>query len=167
MTQAASPASFWAPKASINTLNHLANLPENLVNWDMDRPMEWISLSNFYDRTGNIALGDRENGVIMFCHTHDDIYEGHYLMNPQTTGKAKAAQCRKIFRTLFTLYEASAIVGHVPVKHFGARVMTCALGFANEGISADHNGCPCVNYRMESSQWVALSGALSGQQASI
>lgn len=156
-----------ASQVSVNTLNFLANEPENLANWDMDHPMEWISLSKFFDREGNVALGDRENGVIMFCHQHDGVYEGHYLMNPKRTGKEKLAHCRKIFDTLFTLYEAEAIVGHVPVAHFGARVMTCALGFANEGISADYRGCSCVNYKMDRARWAVLSADLSERQVNI
>lgn len=156
-------ADLPAEKASINTLNFLGNEPENLVHLGGDFPLEWISFSTFYNRPGNIALGDREHGVIMFCHLHDGVFEGHYLLNPKLKGRQKLAQCRKIFDTLFTLYEASAIVGHVPVKHFGARVMTRALGFASEGVSADHNGCSCVNYRMESTKWAALSADLSQQ----
>jgi hypothetical protein len=146
-----------ALQASVNTLNFLGNEPENLVHLGGDFPLEWVSFSKTLDRPGNIALGDREHGAIIFCHMHDGVYEGHYLMNPKRTGKEKLAQCRKIFNTLFTLYEASAIVGHVPVKHFGARVMTRALGFASEGVSADHNGCSCVNYIMERKQWAAYS----------
>lgn len=152
-----------ASQASLNTLNWLGNEPENLVHLGGDFPLEWVSFAKFFDREGNIALGDFENGAIMFCHMHDGVYEGHYLMNPRRTGREKLAQCRMIFDTLFTLYEASAIVGHVPVKHFGARVMTRALGFASTGVSADHNGCSCVNYTMESKQWAALSAGSSRQ----
>lgn len=152
-----------AEKASINTMNFLGNEPENLVNFDINRPLAWITFSKFYDRPGNIALGDRDNGCILFCHEHDNVYEGHYLLNSKTSGAAKLAQCRKIFKTLFTLYEASDIVGHVPVQHFGARVMTRALGFASEGISADHTGCSCVNYRLTRAAWAVYLAGLSPQ----
>jgi hypothetical protein len=119
--------------------------------------MEAITLSDFWKREGNIALGDAD-GVILFCHLHDNVYEGHYLFPDKLRGKAALQKAREIFAQLFTLYQASAIVGHVPVENFGSRVMTRALGFASEGTSADHNGCSCVNYRMERKTWAALSG---------
>lgn len=136
----------------VELLNRLANEPDNLRRLGLDG----LDLRLFYGRPGNISIGD-ERGVILFCHLHDGVYEGHLLMGTSLRGKKALEHARAILHWLFTLYEASAIVGNIPLDNASSRVFTRALGFARLGVSADHTGCPCVNYRLEKSAWETSS----------
>lgn len=129
-------------------LNALANEPANLTQLGY----EWIDLSSFFDRPGNLAIGD-ERGVGLFAETEPGVFEGHYLFRCNTRGKAALHLARDIITHLFTLHDARAIVGRVPDANKASRLLSRALGFTPQGASVSPDGRSCVDYRLERSEW--------------
>lgn len=137
-------------REAISLINQLANEPRNLAMMGL----EWVDLSPFFDRPGNVALGDA-SGVALFCETEPGVYVGHYLFSSNLSGKQKLAHAKRIIDALFTQHGAKAILGETPKSNLAARQFTRALGFTPQGTTADHLGRSCVVYRMERSKWVA------------
>src|SRR5690554_3962961 len=97
-------------------LNDLANEPANLAQMGY----EWVDLSRFFDRPGNIAIGD-ERGVMLFAHIGGGVYDTHYLFHPKVRGREALKLARNIITRLFTLHGAKAIVGQVPTTNKTSR----------------------------------------------
>lgn len=139
---------------AIALLNDLANEPANLAALGY----EWVDLSGFFDRPTNLAIGD-ENGVGLFAEREPGVYEGHYLF--KVRGPDALRHARNIIDQLFTLHEASAIVGEVPESNQAARHLTRALGFTPVGASVNSEGRSCVTYILERSKWAESSAESS------
>ena len=133
-------------------LNTLANEPANLAALGY----EWADLSPFFDRPGNLAIGD-ERGVALFAEISPGVYEGHYLFSSTVRGPEALQIAREMVSRLFTLRDAKAIVGHTPAENRPARLFSNALGFTRLGVSVNQDGRSCVDFRLERSQWEALS----------
>ncbi len=131
-------------------LNALANRPgiiEALAPGYRD-----IDLSAFFDREGNVMLGD-EHGVMLFAKLMPDVYEAHYLMPSRTDNQRIIEICRGFLKAMFTEQGAQTIIVEVPVENLPARSMTRALGFMPDGSSVSASGRQCMSYKLERRQW--------------
>lgn len=142
--------------ARIELLNRLANQPgiiEALAPGYRD-----IDLSAFFDKPGNIMLGDA-NGVALLAELEPGVYEVHYLFPSRTYPDQQPIieVCRGFLREMFTQRGATAIVGDTPVDNYAARAMSRALGATPQGSSVSSTGRPCVKYVLERHTWAILS----------
>jgi RimJ/RimL family protein N-acetyltransferase len=120
-----------------------------------------LDLSGFFERPGNIALGDA-SGAALFGHRGHGVYEGHYIFSPGCRGKVALARAKAFLETMFTKYGAHLIVGQTPEGNKPARLFSRALGFTPQGTSVC-NGRLCVIYHMEREQWATLSAVSSAE----
>jgi hypothetical protein len=138
-------------------LNALVNQPDVLM--AMAPGYDHVDMSSFFGRFGNIMLGD-EHGAGLFAMHEPRIYEAHFLFPDATRPRRLVDVCRGMLRTMFTDYDAKAIVGDTPADNARARAMTRALGFTPQGLSATPSGRRCVHYRLTRMEWAELAASL-------
>jgi RimJ/RimL family protein N-acetyltransferase len=136
----------------VDRIERLANQPANQEAFGYTD----LEFSRFFQRPGNVCLGDNR-GVALFCETDPGVYEGHYVFDCATRGKAALTLARELIDRLFTDYSAKAIVGVIPVHNRASRYLTCSLGFAPLGTSVGQDGRSRAKYIMERDQWAKLS----------
>lgn len=137
-------------------LNRIANQPEVLP-W-VAPGYQNIDLSAFFEREGNLMLGD-ERGVILFAAMGEGLYSCHFLFTTSLRGANAARAIRAAFTSLFTSRDCVAITGLIPREHRASRAMARAIGCRPIGEAFDAHGRSCISYIMERSRWVTLSGA--------
>lgn len=121
---------------------------------------EWLDLTGFFARPGNIALGDKDGAALFAAMGDDGVYMGHYIFPPHCRGKAALEKSRAFLKIMFTTHGARLIVGETPLGNISARCFSRALGFTRQGTTAS-NGRSCVIYHMERDLWATLSAESS------
>lgn len=137
-----------------NLINTVANHPEVLEGCAPGYAS--VDVSHFADNPRNKYFGD-ESGVILLAHVGYGVYEWHYLLTYDCRGKAALALARRALETMFTVHEASVIVGSTPRVNRAARLMNRALGAVPIGESEDSQGRPCIDYRLDRDRWATFS----------
>lgn len=141
---------------NIDLLNRIVNQPEVLA--AMAPGYLAVNLAGFFDRPGNLMLGD-ERGVVLFSFLGDGTYKMDYALTSSLRGRNALRAIRTAIAALFTQREAHAITGSTPRENRAARVMNRALGGRPYGVSVDSQGRDCIDYVLERATWVRLSGA--------
>lgn len=140
----------------LGLLNFVANQPDVLAK--LAPGYSGVDLGKTLRNPGAVIFGD-EDGVLLFAYLGDGVYEGHYLLTDSLTPRQKMARCRAALKELFTTHAAWAINGATPRGNLAARAVNRALGFRPVGSTHDTLGRSCIKYRLERSQWEALSAA--------
>lgn len=137
-------------------LNRVANQPEVLT--EIAPGYLRIDLAGFFDKPGNLMLGD-DRGVVLFSFLGDATYKMDYLLTSSLRGPAAMRAVKTAMAALFTYREAHAITGQTPRDNRPARAMNRALGGRPYGVSVDSQGRRCIDYVLERARWVHLSEA--------
>lgn len=140
----------------IRLVNRVANRPE-VLHW-VAPGADHVDLSGFFDRPGNIMLGN-ELGVILFGHMTEGFYCVHFLLTDSLRGPDALYAIKMAFNSLFTYRNCVAITGLIPRENRASRAMVRALGCRQIGQALDQHGRACNSYIMERATWVTLSGA--------
>lgn len=136
-------------------LNRVANQPEILL--QIAPGYLRVDLAPFLDKPGNLMLGD-DRGLVLFSFLGDNSYQMDYLLTSNLRGPNAIRAIKTAIAALFTYREAHAITGATPRENRPARAMNRALGGRPYGVSVDSQGRHCINYVLERSTWVRLSG---------
>lgn len=137
-------------------LNMIANQPE-VLQWIAPGYLR-IDLGPFFDKPGNLMLGD-DRGVVLFSFLGDSTYKMDYLLTSSLRGPAALRAIKTAIAALFTQREAHAITGQTPRDNRPARAVNRALGGRPYGVSVDSQGRHCIDYVLERETWVRSSGA--------
>lgn len=140
----------------VRLLNRLANKPE--IRPFVAGPYRSVDMSAFLDEPMNVMIGDAR-GVILFPWLAPRRYGMHYLLTRKLRGKKALFFARRALHTIFTDYDALAIVGSTPKDNRPARLFNHALGGTPVGESVDNLGRSCVDYVLERYTWVQSSAA--------
>lgn len=140
----------------VRLLNMIANQPEVLP-W-VAPGFTSVDLSDFFDRPGNLMLGNML-GVVLFAELGEGVWSTHFLFTDSLRGPDALRAIKLAFNSLFTYRNCVAITGLIPRENRASRAMVRALGCRLIGHATDSHGRPCNSYIMERATWVTLSGA--------
>ena len=140
--------------ATTTELTYLANLPG--IGSAMGVPEgQHLSMRNFYDNEGNVALSSPA-GAMIFAHVGDDEYECHWMFIPGSPGKDIKSYAAAMHDEMFTKRGAHVIRGYPPRDNRAVRVVGIALGYTKieDAGHTDALGRPCEIYEMRREKWV-------------
>lgn len=140
----------------IKLLNTVANQPE-VLSW-VAPGFDRVDLSAFFDRPGNLMLGNAL-GVVLFSNMTEGLYSAHFLFTDRLRGPDALHAIKLAFSSLFTYRDCVAITGLIPRENRASRAMVRALGCRQMGQAIDAAGRACNSYIMERARWVTLLGA--------